>query len=342
MQLQRARTGRRPRTSERPWRTPIGTTRLERPTSSRPTRSRPTRSAHEPEVGRVQTEVLRARRTAGDATALGASLRWVSRFQWLAGDRAEAEASAREASASSPTLDDRALYALALSNEAQLAMLAHDLPRAIELAPRAVAIARETGDRRALSHALNNLGTARLLLNRRRASPSSSRRPRSRRPRNLMDDAARAHVNLVWTLLDQYRLDLAERHLAPALEFSERAEVDRALDLPADRARAPPPRSRRVGRGPRRCRRTAPRRFRTRTASRSRSSAPCGCAGATEGARRPSTRRARRRATSSASCSGRARSPRPCRGGAPARRPRRRRGRSLVPAHAEAVRRWAP
>lgn len=173
----------------------------------------------------VQSEVLRERRAAGDATALGASLRWASRFHWLAGQRPEAEATAREASACLADSDDRALFALALSNEAQLAMLAHDLPRTLELAPRAVAIARETGDRRALSHSLNNLGTARLLLNDEAGIAELTEAAEVAAAGNLMDDAARAHVNLVWSLLDQYRLDLAERHLDAALEFSERAEV---------------------------------------------------------------------------------------------------------------------
>ncbi|GAA1838706.1 ATP-binding protein [Agromyces salentinus] len=173
----------------------------------------------------VQEDVLRSRREAGDSTALGASLRWSSRFHWLAGQRREAEIAAREASDRLSTSTDRALYALALSNEAQLAMLAHDLSRTLELAPRAVAIARETGDRRALSHALNNLGTAHLLLNRDEGIAELTEAAEVAAAGNLMDDAARAHVNLVWSLLDQYRLELAERHLGAALEFSSRAEV---------------------------------------------------------------------------------------------------------------------
>jgi len=39
-----------------------------------------------------------------------------------------------------------------------------------------------------------------------------------------MEDAARAYVNLVWGLLDNFRLDLAEHHLASAMELTERAE----------------------------------------------------------------------------------------------------------------------
>ncbi|MFF2370585.1 ATP-binding protein [Agromyces sp. NPDC058110] len=177
------------------------------------------------EAVQAQAGVIRARREAGDATALGASLRWASRFHWLAGQRAEAEAAAREASACLEHSEDRALFALALSNEAQLAMLAHDLSRTLELAPAAVAIARETGDRRALSHSLNNLGTAHLLMNDDEGIAELVEAAEVATAANLMDDAARAHVNLVWSLLDQYRLELAERHLDAALETSSRAEV---------------------------------------------------------------------------------------------------------------------
>lgn len=173
----------------------------------------------------AQAEVLQLRRELGDATALGASLRWSSRFHWLAGERQHAEEAAREASEVLSGSDDRALFALALSNEAQLAMLAHDVPRTIDLASRAVAVGRELGDRRVLSHALNNLGTAHMLQNRDDGIEELTEAADVAAAGNFVDDAARAHVNLVWSLLDQYRLDLAERHIGPALEFSERAEV---------------------------------------------------------------------------------------------------------------------
>ena len=179
----------------------------------------------EPEAVASEREVVRLRREHGDMTALGASLRWLSRFQWIEGDRPGAEASASEASDILSATDDRGLYALALSNEAQLAMLANDLPRTIDLASRAVSIAREAGAQRALSHALNNLGTAHLLQNRDNGIDELVEAAEVAAAGNFMDDAARAHVNLVWTLLDQYRLGLAERYLAPALEFSERTEV---------------------------------------------------------------------------------------------------------------------
>lgn len=179
----------------------------------------------EPAAVAAQLAVIELRRGLGNVDALGASLRWLSRFQWIAGDRAGAEAAAAEASAVLADSGDLGLLAIALSNESQLAMLAHDVPRTIELATRAVALAREVGDRRALSHALNNLGCAHLFEEDDRGIRELVEAAGIAASAGFMDDAARAHVNLVWTLLDQYRLELAERHLAPALEFSERTEV---------------------------------------------------------------------------------------------------------------------
>lgn len=173
----------------------------------------------------TQQEVVRRRRDLGDRTALGASLRWLSRFQWYAGHRAAAESAGSEASEVLAQSEDRGLLALALSNEAQLAMLAHDLPRAHDLAVRAVALAREAGEPRALTHSLNNLGTTHLLQQDDAGIAELVEAGDIAVSANLMDEAARAHVNLVWGLLDQYRLDLAERYLGPALEFSERSEI---------------------------------------------------------------------------------------------------------------------
>jgi DNA-binding CsgD family transcriptional regulator/tetratricopeptide (TPR) repeat protein len=173
----------------------------------------------------AQTEVIRLRREQGDPAALGASLRWLSRFHWLAGNRPAAEAAAAEASTVVAGSDDRGLLAIALSNEAQLAVLANDLPRAIDLATRAISLAREADEPSALSHALNNLGTAHMLQNRDEGLVELLEAADIAMASNLMYDAARAHVNLVWSLLEQYRLDLAERYLQPALELSERTEV---------------------------------------------------------------------------------------------------------------------
>ncbi len=172
----------------------------------------------------AQSESIALRRRLGDPRRLGASLRWLSRFQWFGGHRADAEISASEASAVLADAGDRSLHAMALSNEAQLALLEHDSDRAIDLAGRAIAMARETGDRRVLSHALNNHGTALMFLADDAGIAELVEAADVALAVDDMEDAARASVNLVWTLLDQYRLDLAEGHLARAMELTERSE----------------------------------------------------------------------------------------------------------------------
>ncbi|MGW4928719.1 ATP-binding protein [Agromyces sp. NPDC004153] len=172
----------------------------------------------------AQTDAVEHRRALGDVRRLGASLRWLSRFQWFDGLRAPAEASAQEASALLVDAGDRSLYAMALSNESQLALLAHDTVRAIELAGRAIAIARETGDAGVLSHALNNHGTALMFLADDAGMVELLEAADVALAVDDIEDAARASVNLVWGLLDQYRLDLAEVHLERAIEITERAE----------------------------------------------------------------------------------------------------------------------
>jgi hypothetical protein len=50
---------------------------------------------------------------------------------------------------------------MAYSNRAQLDMLAHDGGSAVQWAERAIRLAEQLGNKEVLSHALNNLGTAR-------------------------------------------------------------------------------------------------------------------------------------------------------------------------------------
>ena len=61
----------------------------------------------------AQSEVIAVRRQLGDPLRLGASLRWLSRFQWFGGRRADAEDSAREASEVLADAGDRSMHAMA-------------------------------------------------------------------------------------------------------------------------------------------------------------------------------------------------------------------------------------
>jgi DNA-binding CsgD family transcriptional regulator/tetratricopeptide (TPR) repeat protein len=115
-------------------------------------------------------EALEARRAAlrireAEGTSperLGESLRWLSRLSWWAGRRAEAEAAAARAIAALERGEPGHQLAMAYSNQAQLDMLAYRTEAALAWGSRAIELARRLGDQEALTHALTNIGTARL------------------------------------------------------------------------------------------------------------------------------------------------------------------------------------
>ena len=103
------------------------------------------------------------REAAGDPEQLGETLRWLSRLHWWDGNRREAEAAAARAIAVLEPLEPGRQLAMAYSNQAQLDMLANRLEAAVPWARRAAELARRLDDKETLSHALTNIGSARLL-----------------------------------------------------------------------------------------------------------------------------------------------------------------------------------
>jgi DNA-binding CsgD family transcriptional regulator len=102
------------------------------------------------------------REAAGDQERLGAGLRWLSRLHWWDGNRRAAEAAAARAIAVLEPLGPGHQLAMAYSNQAQLDMLAYRAEAARGWAGRALELARRLGDQETLSHALTNIGSARL------------------------------------------------------------------------------------------------------------------------------------------------------------------------------------
>jgi AAA ATPase domain len=108
----------------------------------------------------AQRRAVALRRQLPDREALGLSLRWLSRIMWFNGRRADADQAAEEATAVLGEVGDEGLFAFALSNQSQLAMLAHRSQESVALARRAIALATTSGATPVLSHALTNLGAA--------------------------------------------------------------------------------------------------------------------------------------------------------------------------------------
>ena len=172
----------------------------------------------------AQRQTVELRRGLGDPRALGASLRWLSRTQWWAGDRRGAEQAGREAVEVLEQAGDARLLALALSNQSQLHMLAHRPAAGISYGERAVALAREVNDAPIISHALANIGTSQWDLGDPAGERTLGEALRVALEAGDVEDACRAYTNLIWNLLDSFRLDEAEGYLVPGIELAEEAE----------------------------------------------------------------------------------------------------------------------
>jgi DNA-binding CsgD family transcriptional regulator/tetratricopeptide (TPR) repeat protein len=177
-------------------------------------------------------------RSLGDLRQLGACLRWLSRIWWMAGNRVKAEQAGQEAISVLERAGDNRLLALALSNESQLCALAYRFAESIEYGERAATLAREVGDAAVTAHALTNIGISRWVLGDPAGQPLLDEALRVALEAGDVEDACRAYVNLVWILLDWFRLDEAERYLTAAMKLAEDSEFFGILSyMQVERAR---------------------------------------------------------------------------------------------------------
>jgi DNA-binding CsgD family transcriptional regulator/tetratricopeptide (TPR) repeat protein len=172
----------------------------------------------------AQQQAVELTRTLGDPVRLGASLRWLSRMRWWAGQRDAAEQAGLEAVTVLEQAGDHRLLALALSNQSQLHMLAHRSDEAIAYGERAVSLARSVGDAAITSHALTNIGMAQWFRGDPGGQLTMQEALRAALDAGDTEDACRAYVNITWSLLDWFRLDEAERYLAAAMKLAEEDE----------------------------------------------------------------------------------------------------------------------
>jgi ATP/maltotriose-dependent transcriptional regulator MalT len=119
---------------------------------------------------------------------------------------------------------DARLLALALSNQSQLYMLAHQVSESISSGERAAALAREVGDPAITSHALTNIGVSQFSVGDPAGQRTMDEALRVALDAGDVEDACRAYVGIVWNLLDWFRLGEAERYLTASIQFAEEAE----------------------------------------------------------------------------------------------------------------------
>jgi DNA-binding CsgD family transcriptional regulator/tetratricopeptide (TPR) repeat protein len=173
----------------------------------------------------ARLDALALHRAAGDAVGAGDTLRWISRLQWFAGRRAEAEEASTAAIAALETAPPGHELALALSNAAQLAMLADDIAAAVAWGTRAIALAEKLDDAETLAHALNNVGSARVLSGDDGGLAQLERSLAIALREDLEEHAARAYTNLSTCAARRRRYADAERWLAAGLGYCAEREL---------------------------------------------------------------------------------------------------------------------
>jgi len=159
------------------------------------------------------------REAAGDRESVGEGLRWLSRLHWWDGGRQQAEAAAARAIAVLETLPPGHQLAMAYSNQAQLDMLAYRQEAAMRWAGRAIELARRLGDQETLTHALTNIGSARLNADDERGRADLEQAFEVAVAAGLEDHAARAISNLATTDVERRDYRHARSDLDRALAF---------------------------------------------------------------------------------------------------------------------------
>jgi DNA-binding CsgD family transcriptional regulator/tetratricopeptide (TPR) repeat protein len=179
-----------------------------------------------PEAVAAREAALKIWRVEGDPLREGDCLRWLSRLYWFTGDRARAGEAGRAALQALEPLTPGRELAMALSNWAQLHMLAQRSTEAISWGERAIELAERLGDSTTLVHALNNVGSARLYEGHDSGREQLERSLALALEAGMEEHAARAYTNLSSILTASFQFELAERYLLEGLSYCTERDLD--------------------------------------------------------------------------------------------------------------------
>ncbi|UDL87361.1 LuxR C-terminal-related transcriptional regulator [Mesorhizobium sp. PAMC28654] len=171
------------------------------------------------EAIKAQQQARVLQQALGNTLKEGDSLRWLSRFAYLLGDRQAADLFGAQAVALLETVPASAELAMAYSNLSQLAMLAERLDETLSLGARAIELAEQLDRPDVVCHALNNVGAAEQWLD-----LASSRRHLGRSleialAENFQEHAARAFTNCACGGMNQLCYAEAQSFLDRGIDY---------------------------------------------------------------------------------------------------------------------------
>lgn len=165
-------------------------------------------------------------RQVGNPLREGDCQRWLSRLSWFNGSKDDSEEYAKQAIATLGALPPGPELAMALSNCAQLYMLSNRTALALEWGAKAIALAEILGEMEILSHALNNVGTARLTMLDEGGRADLERSLQIALDLGYKEQAARAYTNLATTAMRVYAFEAVDDYLADGISFCETYDLD--------------------------------------------------------------------------------------------------------------------
>lgn len=182
----------------------------------------------------ARVEALALRRRLGQRLRVGNDLRWLGRLHWYKGERAEGERCAAEALEILTPLGPTHELAMAMSVQSQLYMLGSGHAAAIAWGTRAIALAEKLDLPEVIAHALNNVGSAKVMSGDDTGLDLLRQSLEMSLAGNFEDHVARAYVNLTRNLVLLQRLHENEPVIEAALEYCAHRDLD--LQVPYLRA----------------------------------------------------------------------------------------------------------
>jgi DNA-binding CsgD family transcriptional regulator/tetratricopeptide (TPR) repeat protein len=186
----------------------------------------------------VQRSALQVWRASGDRIRQGDALRWLSRLSWSAGRREEASQYAIDAVATLESLPPGPELAMAYCTRADLDLEVHEADSAIDWARRAIALAESWSNDVILSHALNTLGTMRLIAGDTAGWADLERCLKLALAGGYQEQVARAYINMTAMAVSRRQYAQASHYLREGLAYCDERDLDACwLYLLAYRAR---------------------------------------------------------------------------------------------------------
>jgi DNA-binding CsgD family transcriptional regulator len=174
----------------------------------------------------ARSAALQIWRSTGARMREGDALQWLSRINWIAGRREEANRYAADAVSTLESLPPGPELARAYSNCSQLDMESHELDSAVDWAQRAIALAEPEAEHEILCDALGALGVTRLIAGDPAGWADLERALQLALNGDLQEQVASIYNDLAAMAVSCRLYDAASGYLSEGLAYCEKRDMD--------------------------------------------------------------------------------------------------------------------